>query len=138
MARTRPHQGLRRSRCPDATPIEYTWPPEYTSRLAPCDRLDASISPPGASREGPGHEQSAAAPQHGEVVGIDGEAEPGLGVRGQATEQGVGCLDHLSALLTDEVPVGRTGQVVRRRPVPEVGVDDDAQSFQLVQVAIDG
>ena len=50
----------------------------------------------------------------------------------------VGRLDHLPALLADEVPVRRSREVVRRGPVAKVRVDDHAQSLELVEVAIDG
>ena len=72
------------------------------------------------------------------MVWIDREPEPGLGVLGQAAEQGVGRLDHLPALLADEVPMRGTGQMVRRRAMSQVRVNDNTQSLQLVEVSIDG
>ena len=71
-------------------------------------------------------------------MGIDGEPELGLGLLGQPAEERVGGLDHLAALLTDEMSVRSGGQVVRRRTVPKVCVHDHSEPFQLVEIAIDG
>ena len=65
--------------------------------------------------------------EHGEVVGVDGEAELALAVPGQAPEQLVGCLQRRPARLADEVAMGLGGQLVGGRTVPQVGVDDDPE-----------
>ena len=49
----------------------------------------------------------------------------------------LGDLDQAPALLAHEVPVHRRREVVGRRPVTEVGVDDDAEALELLEVAID-
>ena len=46
-------------------------------------------------------------------------------------------LRHRAALLADEMSVGRRSDVVRRWSVAEVDVLDNAESLQLVQVAVD-
>ena len=55
----------------------------------------------------------------------------------QAFEDLVGCLDHGAALFADEVAMGPGGQVVGGRAVPEMGVDDDPEALEVVEVSID-
>ena len=64
------------------------------------------------------------------------EAEAPLGTLGHRLEQVVRSLDRRAAHLADEVAVGLGRQVVGRRAVPEVGVDDDAEALELLEVAI--
>ena len=71
------------------------------------------------------------------MVRVDGEGELRLGRPGQATEELVGRLDHGAAHLTDEMAVGRRGEVVRGRAVAKMGVDDDAKAFELFEVPVD-
>ena len=71
------------------------------------------------------------------MVWVDGEPEFGPGFPGQAVEERVGDLDQLAALLAHEMPVHRCRQVIRRRTVPEMGMDDDTQPLELIEVAID-
>ena len=52
-------------------------------------------------------------------------------------EQLVRRLDRVATVFADEVAMGTGGQVVRGRPMPEMGMDDDAEPLQLLQVAID-
>ena len=70
-------------------------------------------------------------------MGIDGETELLLGAVGQVREQFVRCLDRLATVFAYEVAMGACGQVVRGRSVSEMGMDDNSESFQLLQVAID-
>ena len=70
-------------------------------------------------------------------MGIDGETEFLLGAVGQVHEQFVRRPDSLATVLAHEVAMGACGQVVRGRSVSEMGMDDNPESFQLVQVAID-
>ena len=87
---------------------------------APVSRFGASVCTDCSEVRGLSSRRSA---QHGEVVGVDGEPELRLGLLGQTAEQGIGA-SIISALLADEVPMRGGGQVVGRRPVPEVGVHD--------------
>ncbi len=75
--------------------------------------------------------------EHGKVVGVDGEAELGVGGLGQTTEETFRGLDQFAARFTHEVSVGRSGQVIRRGPMTQVGVDDDPKTLQLVEISID-
>jgi len=72
------------------------------------------------------------------VVWVDGEPELRASFPGQAVEEAVGDLYQLAALLADEVPVHRRRQVIRRRTVSEVGMDDETEPLELIEVAIDG
>ena len=78
-----------------------------------------------------------AATQHGEVMGVDGEAKLSLGSFGQASEECARGFDHLPALLADEVPMCRCREVKGRRTMPEMGMHDHTKAFELVQVPID-
>ena len=79
-----------------------------------------------------------AASRHGEVVGVDLEAVSRLCRSGQAVEDLRGYFDADTALFADEVTVGAGGEVVGGRAVGEMGVDDDAQLFELIEVAVNG
>ena len=72
------------------------------------------------------------------MVWVDGEPELGPSFPGQVVEERVGDLNQLAALLADEMPVHRRRQVVGRRPVPEMGMDVEAQPLELIEVAVDG
>ena len=61
-----------------------------------------------------------------------------LGPVGEADEQLVGCLDRAAAVLAHEMAMGAGGQVVGGRAVPEVGMDDDPEPFELLEVPVDG
>ena len=55
----------------------------------------------------------------------------------RAHEQLVRRFDRVATVFADEVAMGTGGQVVRGRPMPEMGMDDNAEPLQLLQVAID-
>ena len=77
-------------------------------------------------------------PEDGEVAGIDPEAVVTLGGAGQGPEEILGSLEHGPARLADEMAVRLRRQMVRGRAVPEMGMDDDPEPLQFVQVAVDG
>ena len=55
-----------------------------------------------------------------------------------ALEELLGCLNDRPAGLADEVPVALGGEVVGRRAMAEMGMDDDTEPLELLEVAIDG
>ena len=57
---------------------------------------------------------------------------------GQAPEELVRGLQGRPARLADEVAVGQGSQLVGGGAVPKVGVDDDAELLEVLQVAVDG
>jgi len=75
--------------------------------------------------------------EHGEVVRIDVEVELRLRRPRQAQEDLVGRLDHGAALFADEMAVSTRSEMVRGGAVAEMGMDDDAQPLQVVEVAVD-
>jgi hypothetical protein len=72
------------------------------------------------------------------VTGVDGEPVAGPGSGGEGLEEADGRLEGGAALLADEVAVGLVGEVVVGRAVSEVGVVDEAEPLELVEVAVDG
>src|SRR5271166_556966 len=78
-------------------------PPPLPTHQRSAPRGPSPRRPP---RRGEGSSAVGAAPEHGETVRVDGEVELAAGHPGQAAEQLVGCLDHGSAHLADEMPVG--------------------------------
>ena len=54
------------------------------------------------------------------------------------TNSSSGALTAVAAVFAHEVAMGTGGQVVRGRTMPEMGMDDDAEPLQLLEVAIDG
>src|SRR5439155_14224887 len=79
-----------------------------------------------------------AAPEHGEVVGADGEPVAAVEVVAQLGEGGVGNLDHRTADLAHQVLVGLVGQVVHGPPVSEVHVVDYPDALEGVEAPVDG
>src|SRR5271168_4397842 len=75
--------------------------------------------------------------EHSEMMWVDVESEAGSGRPGESGEDLVGSFDHGLALLAHQVAMGAGRQVIRGRTVPEVGVDDDAEAFQLVEIPVD-
>ena len=72
------------------------------------------------------------------MMRIDGEPEAGPCLLREPVEERVGNLDQLPAVLAHEVTVHRGGQVICRWAMPEMGVHDDTEALQLVEVAVDG
>jgi glutamate-1-semialdehyde 2,1-aminomutase len=79
-----------------------------------------------------------AAAEHGEVARVDGEPEAITGTFGEGSEDVLGRFDHGATGLAHEVPVGLRREVVGGGAVTEVGVHDDSETFQLIEVAVDG
>ena len=71
------------------------------------------------------------------MVGIDLKAVPRLGAFGQALEQLVRCLENVSAFLADKMTVSARCQVIGRRSMAKVGMDDHPHPLQILQIAID-
>lgn len=76
--------------------------------------------------------------EDGEVAGVDGEAVVALGGGSQSAEEILRGLEHGSAGLADEMAVGLGGQMVGGRSVSEMGVDDDPEPFELVEIPVNG
>jgi hypothetical protein len=76
--------------------------------------------------------------KYSEVVWAEFEAEPALGAFCHGREEVLRCLDGGAAYLADEVAVGLGRQVVCGGSMPEMGVDDDAQALELLEIAVDG
>ena len=77
--------------------------------------------------------------EDGEVAGIDAEAVVDVSAaRARVAEEILGGLEHRPAGLADQMAVGLGGQVVGGRAVAQVGVDDDPEPLELVEVAVDG
>lgn len=72
------------------------------------------------------------------MVRVYVEVEPGGGKSREPSKDLVRSLDHRAAFLTDEVPVRPCGQMVGGGTVSEMGVDDDAQALQIVEISVDG
>ena len=53
-------------------------------------------------------------------------------------EQLVGCHERRAAVFAHEVAMGAGGQVVGGGTVPEVGMDDDPEPFEFLEIAVDG
>ncbi len=68
---------------------------------------------------------------------IDGEPEPLSGRPVESSEKILWHIDDRSARLADEVAVRVTSEVVRRRTVTEMRMDDDAELLQLFKISID-
>ncbi len=71
-------------------------------------------------------------------MGIDGKAQLGLCRPGQTSEHLVGSLDHGAAVGTDEMGVGVRSKQVARWTVTEVGVGDDPEVLEVLEIAVDG
>lgn len=71
------------------------------------------------------------------MVRIDLEAVPRPGASGQALEQLVWRLEDIAALLADEMAVSTSREVIGRRAMAKVGMDDDTHPLQIFQIAID-
>ena len=76
--------------------------------------------------------------EDGEVMRVDGEPELALGLAGQFGEELISRFDPLPAPVADEVGMGVRGQQVGGRPMAQMGVLDDAQLLELLQIAVDG
>ena len=72
------------------------------------------------------------------MVRVYVEVEPCGGEARKSSKDLVRSLDHGPALLTDEVSVRPCGQMVGGGTVSEMGVDDDAQALQIVEIPVDG
>lgn len=68
---------------------------------------------------------------------IDLESVVTLGRFAQLVEELLGRLEHRAALLADEVAVTLAREVIGRRAVAEMGMDDHAKSLELLEVSID-
>lgn len=75
---------------------------------------------------------------HGKMARIDCEPEVGDSSASKVREEALIDLDVGVALLADQVPMCCASQVIGRRAVPEMGVHDHAESFELLKVAVDG
>ena len=67
------------------------------------------------------------------MVGIDLEAEPATGLADELIKEGWRCLEHLAAVLADQVAMGLRGQVVGGGSLPGVAVLDDAEALELFE-----
>jgi hypothetical protein len=92
----------------------------------------------GRTRVRPFAAASLTSAEHREVVRVDVKPETRSSRPRQACEELGGRLDRGAAFLTDKVSVRPGCQVVRRRAMPEMGVDDHPEAFQFVEVAVDG
>jgi hypothetical protein len=72
------------------------------------------------------------------VPRVDLEAERLLGRLTEAAEHSLGHIDATPATLTDEMGVRTPGELVRDGAVPEVGVHDDTQALELLEVPVHG
>jgi len=68
---------------------------------------------------------------------IDGEPKPLSRRSVQTPEEIVGHVQYGATLLADEMAVRAVREVVGRRTMPDVRVHDDAETLQLLEVAID-
>lgn len=75
--------------------------------------------------------------ENGEMARIDGEPKPISRCSVQTPEEIVGHVQDGAALLADEMAMRAVRQVVGRRTMPDVRVHDDAETLQLLEVAID-
>ena len=71
-------------------------------------------------------------------MGIDDEPESRLGRARQSSKQRLGGFERLSTGLAHQVAVTHRCEVICRRTVPEVRVDDHPQTLQLLEVAVNG
>jgi hypothetical protein len=78
----------------------------------------------------------SAEPQHGEVVRVEHEAQSVLRSTSERIEEVGWRLDDRTALLAHQVPVGSFGEVIGGGPVTQVGVDDHAESLELLEVPV--
>ena len=69
---------------------------------------------------------------------VDCKPEVRLGTPAKIGKETFRDLDVSLTLLTCEMPVRRACEMVRRRAVPEVGVNDYAEALELLQVPVDG
>jgi hypothetical protein len=78
-----------------------------------------------------------ASAEYGEVVRIDCEAKLRQGALGQTVEDWFGHLDERAAHFAHKVTMHRRCEMVRGRPVPEVGVHHHTKPLELLKIAID-
>ncbi len=155
----RPEPRERRPR-PGLAPQPRQFPGRHRSP-GPCARREGWLSPGQRTVDGPGsadrpgggldtvrpagacsrtnaNEQFRQRPSYGEVVGVDVKAEASPGGSRQTLKHLVRYLYHGSATLAHQMAMGESSQVIGGRPMTEMGMDHNAESFQLVEVAVDG
>jgi hypothetical protein len=75
--------------------------------------------------------------EHREMARVDHKAVLALRRVGQGAKESLGRFHLSPAHLTDQVSVRLGGKVVRRRSVSQMRMDDDAESLEFIEIAVD-
>ena len=79
----------------------------------------------------------AAPPKYSEVTRVHAESVVRVCSCRQLDKKRAGRLGDAPAHVANEMAVIVGGQVIRRRPMPEMTMDHDAEPLELVEVAVD-